>query len=97
VKVSDLPQQLATHAAFVHAGRLYVVGGIEGRRAPRRRRVCAARVRRRRRARAWEDGPALPEARGHCHQAPVVGGRVFLAGGAVSHASKGTTFVGTLE
>jgi hypothetical protein len=84
-KVGALPKPLAIFAAFVRGEELYVVGGLEG---PTKGGMFIEAVRR---ATIKADGTvgtfeevpaALPEPRGHCHQAPVYGTAVYSIGGA---------------
>jgi hypothetical protein len=83
--VGALPAPLAVHAAFAHNGQLYVVSGLEG----------LSFITRVQRATFAEDGsvgafeslPAeLPLARGHTHQVPQHGDRIFSIAGAVDVA-----------
>ncbi len=89
-----------THAAFVHGGWLYVVGGGEG--GPGQEKYVA----RTRRARLLEDGTLgtfeqveglLPVARAHVHQTPVHNGRLYSVGGRLSPAltTMDRVFIGT--
>jgi hypothetical protein len=83
--VGQLPNPLGVHAAFAHAGSLYVVFGLEGtsdsgdfigrvQRAPFEADGTVG---------AFEDLPnELPITRGHAHEAPVFEGVVYSAGGA---------------
>ena len=96
VKVGDLPTTLGTHSSFVHAGMLYVVGGIEGdshntaavRRSPIGEDGTLG---------AWEELPALPTARAHAHQSPLYQGFVYAVAGAYNHDSMADVFIGRFE
>ena len=73
-----LPAAVATHACAVHAGALYVLGGLEG--------GVVATVRRATIAADGALGPwttvaPLPRARAHVHQAPVHGAFVYAISG----------------
>jgi len=92
----QLDSALAVHAAFVHNGYLYVIGGVENnarfiatvQRAP----LDASGV-----AGAWETvPPGLPEARGHVHQTPVIAGRVYSVGGSASRRVMAAVHIGEL-
>ena len=94
--VGQLPMALTTHASLVHAGALYVLGGIEGdshnvasvRRAPIGADGAIG---------AWEELAALPTPRAHAHQAPLYQGFVYAAGGALNHASMPNVYIGRFE
>ncbi|MEJ7731995.1 MAG: hypothetical protein WKG00_22645 [Polyangiaceae bacterium] len=94
--VGQLPMALTTHASLVHAGSLYVLGGIEGdshnvatvRRAP----IGADGM-----LGAWEELAPLPTARAHAHQTPLYQGFVYAAGGALDHASMPDVYIGRFE
>lgn len=92
----ELPLTLGTHASFVHSGALHVVGGVEGgstnTAAARRAAIGADDT-----LGAWEDLPALPKARAHAHQTPVVGDLVYSVGGAFEHTSMTDVFIGRFE
>lgn len=94
--VGHMPDTLTTHASFVHAGSLYVVGGIEGdshntgavRRAPIGADGAVG---------AWESLPDLPKARAHAHQAPFFEGHAYAVAGAYNHQSIADVYVGRFE
>jgi hypothetical protein len=92
----DLPVSLTTHASFVHAGGLFVVGGIEdghmNTAAVRRASIAPDGT-----VGAFVDLPALPKARAHCHHSPLHGAFVYAAGGALNHVSMTDVFIGRLE
>jgi hypothetical protein len=94
--VGQLPATLTTHASFVHAGSLYVVGGIESdshnTAAVRRAPIGADGL-----VGAWESLPELPKARAHAHQAPFFEGRTYAVAGAYNHQSIADVFVGRFE
>jgi hypothetical protein len=95
-EVGQLPMSLTTHASFVHAAALYVVGGIEddfeNTAAVRRASLGADGT-----LGAWEELPSLPTARAHAHQTPLHNGFVYAVAGAVNHASIANVFVGRFE
>jgi N-acetylneuraminic acid mutarotase len=79
--VSRMPHSYATHAAFGHDGYLWVMGGVED-----NNRFVAdiwrAAVGADGRVGGWEAvTPALPVARGHVHNTPVLRGFVYTVGG----------------
>lgn len=94
--VGQLPTTLTTHASFVHAGSLYVVGGIEddtqNTAAVRRAPIGADGS-----VGAWESLPDLPKARAHAHQAPFFQGYAYAVGGAFNHASIADVYLGRFE
>jgi hypothetical protein len=94
--VGALPLPLATHAAFVHVGWLYVVAGVEN---------DSANTDAVRRAKIAEDGSvgefesvaSLPVSHAHAHQTPILDGFVYSVGGALNHMSTTDVFVGKFE
>lgn len=91
--VSRMPHSYATHSAFVHGSALWVLGGVEDNqrfvnhvwRAAFGANGALGR---------WEEvSPALPLARGHVHETPVVNGRVYSVGGRVVPAAQGASMV----
>lgn len=95
-QVGELPAPLSTHASFVHADHLYVVGGIEG------GHMNVARVQRAPIAAdgavgAWEELAPLPKARAHAHQTPLHAGHVYAVAGALNHNSIADVFIGRFE
>jgi hypothetical protein len=80
-QVSELPHSYATHSAFVHGGGLWVVGGVENN-ATFSARVWRAPLSRSGAVGAWSEVvQPLPFGRGHVHETPVIGGRVYSVGG----------------
>jgi hypothetical protein len=86
--VGQLPDALAVHASFAHAGQLYVVGGLEGQGGGG---DFVAKIQR---APIADDGTLgafetlpteLPMARGHSHQVPMIGAHIYSVAGAASH------------
>lgn len=95
----ELPTDLAVHASFVHAGQLYVVGGLHT--SPTTAFTGVLR-----RAEIADDGSlgpwtelstALPIARGHCHQTPIVGGYLYSVAGTNTGGSQTQAFVARFE
>ena len=88
-QVSELPHSYATHSAFVFGDALWVVGGVED------NTTFSARVWRAPLSRAgvvgsWSEVQPLPLGRGHVHNTPVIGGRVYSVGGRIA-ARQGTS------
>ncbi len=79
-KLSDLPKPLSTHAVLIHAGHLWVIGGIED------GHHFTDSVRR---AKLLEDGglgpwlsaAPLPVRRGHVHHTPIFKDRIYSVAG----------------
>jgi hypothetical protein len=88
-KVAELAAPLAVHSAFAHASAIYVVGGLEG---EGHAGVFTGAVRRMAVAEDGSLGPAeplaaaLPLARGHSHQTPMLAGVVYSVAGAAEVA-----------
>jgi hypothetical protein len=79
-----LPVGLATHASFFYGGYLYVAGGItDDPTLTEESRVWRAPIDADHAVGKWEKAAALPIARGHVHQLPVVGNRVYSIAGAL--------------
>jgi hypothetical protein len=83
--VSELPHAYATHSAFVHGDALWVVGGVEDN-TTFSARVWRAPLGRSGVVGAWSEAQPLPFGRGHVHQTPVIGGRVYSVGGRIAAA-----------
>lgn len=94
--VGNLPVALATHAAFVHAGWLYVVAGVENDSsntdAVRRAKIGADGM-----LSDWESAANLPVQHAHAHQTPILDGFVYSVGGAFQHMSSSDVFVGKFQ
>jgi hypothetical protein len=79
-----LPVGLAAHASFFYGGFVYVAGGISGTTTLKEeKRVWRAPVDAEHVLGAWESVTPLPRARGHVHQLPVFGNRLYSIGGAL--------------
>lgn len=94
--VGQLPVFLSIHTSFVFAGQLYLLGGLTEQ-GDDIANVWRAPIESDGGLGAWEELPALPKARAHGHQAPVVDGFVFAPGGAINHKSYADVFVGRFE
>lgn len=82
--VSQLDTPFATHAAVVHGGFLYVIGGVEDN-AKMSDRVLRAALTKDGSLGAWESTASpLPAARAHVHQVPVLRDHLFSIGGSRS-------------
>jgi hypothetical protein len=88
---TPLPVGIATHASFVHDGWLYVAGGI-GDKPAMRAQVLRAPIRDGQLG-AWQRAGDLPLARGHVHQLPLAGDRIYSLGGAIDFQLRSTTEV----
>jgi hypothetical protein len=90
-----LDSAYATHAAFVYQGWLYVVGGVENNarfvatvwRAPLRDGTLGF----------FEPATPLPAGRGHVHQTPLRGDRVYSVAGSASRRVSNAVYVGTFS
>ncbi len=79
--LSTLDAGFATHAALVHDGELYVMGGVENN-SHLSDRVVRAPFLADGSLGAWQTvSSPLPAARAHVHHVPVLGNRVFSVGG----------------
>ncbi len=89
----DLPYNLATHAAFAHAGKLYVLGGVQEDTQDADALLAAPLL---------DDGTLgsfelvgnLPMERAHDHQTPLVNGVFYSIGGAHHHISQSEAYRG---
>ncbi|MBK6518582.1 MAG: hypothetical protein IPM79_24255 [Polyangiaceae bacterium] len=97
-EIGTLPVPLAVHASFVHAGELYVVGGLD---MQEERFVGTLQ-----RAKVSADGPlgeweeldvTLPRPRGHTHQTPIVDGVLYSVAGHQNGASQRDTYFARFE
>jgi hypothetical protein len=94
--VGTLPVALATHAAFVHLGWVYVVAGVENDSsntdAVRRAKIGGDGM-----LSEWESVANLPVQHAHAHQTPILDGVVYSVGGAFQHMSSTDVFWGKFE
>jgi hypothetical protein len=82
--VSQLDTPFATHAAVVHDGWLYVIGGVEDNRTMSDR-VLRAPLAKDGALGPWEStASTLPAPRAHVHQVPVLRDYLFSIGGSRS-------------
>ena len=92
--VSQLDAAFATHAAVVHEGYLYVIGGVEDNKTMSDR-VVRATLNKDGTLGTWESTSAtLPAARAHVHQVPVVRDYLFSIGGSRSGRALDDVVVG---
>jgi non-specific serine/threonine protein kinase len=92
--VSQLDAAFATHAAVVHEGYLYVIGGVENNKTMSDRVVRAA-LGKDGTLGAWETTTAtLPAPRAHVHQVPVLRDHLFSVGGSRSGKALDDVVVG---
>lgn len=94
--VGRLDSAYATHAAFVHDGWLYVVGGVENN-ARFVSTVQRAPIRQGGRIGFFEPTAALPVGRGHVHQTPVRGNVVYSVGGSANRKLVRSVLIGVLR
>jgi hypothetical protein len=91
-----LATTLTTHSSFVHAGRLFVVGGIENDLA-NTGNIRSAPIGEDGTIGAWEMLEPLPSARAHAHQTPFRRGFLYAVAGALNHNSIPDVFIGHFE
>jgi hypothetical protein len=85
-----MPHAYATHSAFVYRAALWVVGGVEDN-ARFSELVWRAPLGRDGTLGAWSQvAQPLPFGRGHVHQTPVIGGRVYSIGGRLGAPPQGS-------
>jgi hypothetical protein len=94
---ADLPHAYATHASVAAGGQLYLIGGVEDN-ARFVDVILRAPIGSDGRLGAWQRlDPGLPAARSHVHQTPIVGGRIYSAGGSNARVPKTDVFVADLK
>ncbi len=86
-----LPVAIATHASFIDHGFLYVAGGIND--TEQESRVWRSPLDAQHNLGPWEQVASLPEARGHVHQMPQWGDRVYSVSGAVDFSLGSTEHI----
>jgi hypothetical protein len=92
--VSTLDAAFSTHAAVVHDGHLYVIGGVEDG-AKMSDRVVRAAINKDGSLGAWEStGATLPAPRGNVSQVPVLRDRLYSVGGSRSGKALDDVVVG---
>jgi hypothetical protein len=96
-RVSIMPQAYGTHAAFVHDGFAYSLGGVENDqtftdfvlRAPFPFAGLVGE---------WQRvADPLPVAKAHVHNTPVLHGRIYSAGGSNNRRTSAALHIGTFE
>jgi len=89
-QLTTLPVAEATHASFFYGGYLHVCGGINN--VPAQDDRCwRAPVLADHTLGTWEDVSPLPLARGHVHQMPILGDKVYSIAGAIDFNLDSTT------
>lgn len=92
--ISQLDAAFATHAAVVHDGYLYVIGGVEDNKTMSDR-VLRAPLQKDGSLGTWESTSAtLPAPRAHVHQVPVLRDHLYSVGGSRSGKSLDDVVVG---
>lgn len=95
--VATLDSAYATHAALVHDGYVYVIGGVENN-ARFVATIQRASIAPDGTMGAWEPvTPGLPVARGHVHQVPVWRGRIYSLGGSANRQVMAALHVGVFD
>lgn len=90
-----MPAPIAVHASFVHAGHLYVVGGLDQNTLQFLDTIGRAPLDD---LNAWELVPStLPLSRGHCHQTPLVDGVLYSVAGTNDAGSQTAAFFARFE
>ncbi len=80
--ISTLPEPIAVHSSFVHAGQLYIVSGLHMDSSHFTESVSRATIADDGSLGAWETLPVeLPMARGHTHQTPMHQGILYSVAG----------------
>jgi len=80
--LGQLPVALGIHSSFMHAGQLYIIGGLELEVSKFVKRIHRAPVAAEGALGAWEElSVELPKSRGHSHQTPMVNGFLYSVGG----------------
>lgn len=93
--VSRIPHSYATHAAHFHGDHLWLIGGVED-----NARFVGTVLRAELRAGkvgAWGEATPLPLGRGHVHNTPILGDRLYSAGGRTASGVTTTVHVGTFR
>lgn len=92
----DLPQGRATSSAFVFLDHLYVVAGMTSLTGGEVATVLRAPIEGTK-VGVFEELSALPKARAHAHQTPLVNGHLYNVGGSISHVVQKDVFIGLLD
>ncbi len=95
---TTLPAPLSIHSSFVHAGHLYVVGGLDLDSSKFLKSIYRAPVEASGDLGAWEEvSVELPKARGHSHQTPVVNGVLYSVAGHNNGLSQADVYFAKFE
>lgn len=92
----ELPEGRATSSAFFFLDHLYVVAGMTSLTGGEVATVLRAPIADDK-AGAFEELTALPKARAHAHQTPLVNGHLYNVGGSIKHVVQKDVFIGLLE
>ena len=95
---TSLPIELSIQSSFVHAGHLYVVGGLDLDASKFLRTIYRAPIDEGGDLGAWEElSVRLPKARGHSHQTPVVNGFLYSVAGHNNGTSQDDVYFAKFE
>jgi len=95
---TPLPLTLSIHSSFVHAGHLYVVGGLDVDASKFLKTIYRAPIGEDGDLAEWEEvSVQLPRARGHSHQTPVVDGVLYSVGGHLNGTSQDEVYFAKFE
>ena len=95
---TTLPIKLSIHSSFVHAGNLYVVGGLDLDASKFLKTIYRAPIGETGDLGAWEEvSVELPKARGHSHQTPVVNGFLYSVAGHNNGTSQDEVYFAKFE
>lgn len=95
--IGTLAVPLSVHASFIHAGQLYVVGGLDLDTLTFVPNVRRAPVSAEGELGAWEELPELPRRRGHSHQTPIVDGFLYSVAGHLNGGSQTQSYFAKFE
>ncbi|NUP07288.1 MAG: hypothetical protein HOW73_14635 [Polyangiaceae bacterium] len=96
-EIGTVPTALSVHASFIHAGKIYLVGGLEPEgvftKTVHRASISADGA-----LGEWETlDVALPISRGHVHQNPMINGVIYSVGGFNVGGSQTRSFFARFE
>ncbi len=95
--VGELPEGRATASALVFNEQLYVIGGMSSLTGGEVDTVLRANLEADGSVGSFEELPELPQAKAHCHQAPLHNGVLYSAGGSIEHHNQDEVYIGRLE
>jgi hypothetical protein len=96
--VATTPVPISVHASFVHAGSLYLIGGLDNVETHFLKTMYRAPIASDGSLGAWEQlASETPLARGHTHQTPIVDGVLYSVGGHDHMESQVETFFARFE